>query len=80
MDSDYFSDSIRITFDNRYEVTHFGEVTPASFPRKYFNIREGRNLFTMSNFEQALLRQTGTYRLWQYTYIFSLTDYTYARQ
>ena len=72
IDSDYFSDSIRDTYDNRHEVTHYGEVTPASFPRKYFRIREGRNLFTMSNFEQTVLRQTGTFRLCQYTYIYSL--------
>ena len=79
--SKYFEnvDSMRVTFDNMYTITHYGK-TPVNFNNKYYLYTSNRNIlnYLSYKFDSKILAKTQ----WQNTYNFEFIeqDYLDARQ
>ena len=74
--SKYFEnvDSMRVTFDNMYTITHYGK-TPVSLNNKYYLYTSNRNIlnYLSYSFDSKILAKTQ----WENTYNFEFIEQDY---
>ncbi len=75
--ADYFKnvDSVVVTFDNQYNVTHY-TINPALQSPKSYSPTNPRNILNYKNFVVSYVTDGLTYKI--FTYTFTEADYQFA--
>jgi hypothetical protein len=74
-----YTDSIIVTFDNRYKMVHYNHILPTMLNTKHYLFLSKRNLYNDSSYNRVLLSETSSNKDWRFTYTFTEQDYLDAK-